>query len=244
MQKNITTPNGNRDDLIKKVLREQFQNGRGMAEDPLNANLPALALRVTTIHSPWFTETCKVCKQKFREGDQVRLCPRCGRPFHDDLQYDLHCWHNYFAKGCVCTPGGPDRYSDDEIEIERCEYRFTGELPDEHLCGKKKTDSVVTSRCSPSAELVKRFVGGLERMWPPVGGQSSEKVPLKAPIIGRNCPWCRFKVRAGDWVVACPCGCGTYFHQDVFRHLTCWNEWNGVEGNKYCPITGRDYEPS
>ncbi|HEY4389505.1 MAG TPA: hypothetical protein VGN34_34120, partial [Ktedonobacteraceae bacterium] len=64
-----------------------------------------------------------------------------------------------------------------------------------------------------------------------------------SPAERHKCPWCRFRVRVGDWVVACPCqsNCGTYFHQDVFRHLTCWNEWNGVTGHNFCPTTGASY---
>jgi hypothetical protein len=44
-------------------------------------------------------------------------------------------------------------------------------------------------------------------------------------------------------VVRCPCGqCDTYFHDDVFRHLTCWDEWNGSRGHDYCPTTGAKIE--
>jgi hypothetical protein len=24
---------------------------------------------------------------------------------------------------------------------------------------------------------------------------------------------------------------------DIYRHLTCWNEWNGARGHDYCPTT-------
>lgn len=58
-------------------------------------------------------------------------------------------------------------------------------------------------------------------------------------MIGHKCPWCRFHIRIGDCVVQCPCGnCNTWFHDDLYRHLTCWNAWHGPQGNKYCPVTG------
>ena len=74
-------------------------------------------------------------------------------------------------------------------------------------------------------------------------GETTLEVKQGDPIVGRKCPWCRFMIRAGDRVVKCPCGkCSAYFHNDIFRHLTCWNDWNDSKGNDYCPITGARIE--
>jgi hypothetical protein len=213
-----------------------------MAVDPANANLPDLAIRTTTINSPWYARTCRVCRDKFREGDRVRLCPRCGEPYHDDRQYDLHCWQEHFVGGRKCTEGGPDRFNESGREIPSCDYVGDGQLPDDPaVAASSHTD--IEPRTPPAAAMVTQFVTGLETVWHPFGKQQTIKVAPRSSLVGRNCPWCRFRVRAGDWVVECPCGtdCGTYFHQDVFRHLTCWNEWNGVAGNDYCPTTGAVY---
>ncbi len=226
---------------LKKSLRHEIALGVSMAEDPANAGLPDLTIRVTTIHSPWYTCACIVCNHKFREGDQVRLCPECGRPYHDDAQFDLRCWNMHFEPGKICTEGGVDRFSDKKAEIPRCSYTWPGSFP-EKTTGAGRSEDAVKARESPNETLVAQFMDGLEKIWSPFGELKAEKVPPDSPVVGRDCPWCRFRIRAGDWVVECPCGCGAWFHQDVFRHLTCWNEWNGVEGNEYCPITGRSYD--
>ncbi len=224
---------------LKQYIRDEMNLGIAMAADPDNADLPELTIRTTTINSPWYTRTCQICKHKFREGDQVRLCPRCAEAYHDDNQYGLHCWQKKFEAGEICTPGGIDRFT--EQEIPGCDFTWSGPLPDETAADGPAVE-IASPRSSPPVSLVTQFVTGLEKVWSPFGQQHPEKVETGSTIVGRSCPWCRFLVRAGDWVVACPCGCGAFFHQDVFRHLTCWNEWNGVEGNDYCPITGRSYQ--
>lgn len=223
--------------VLKRQLRHEMELGEAMAADPVNANLPDLALRVTTIYSPWYLRTCRVCKNRFREGDQVRICPDCGNPYHDDEQYGLHCWQK-----CFGVKGHGDHVNTAGKLVSCCDYKWSGLLPDEPA-QDRRTEEVQRPRLSPSELLVNQFVTGVERIWRPFGEQRVEKVQPGSVLAGRQCQWCRFRVRAGDWVVACPCGCGAYFHQDVFRHLTCWNEWNGVEGNDYCPITGRSYSP-
>ncbi len=214
-------------------LRQEMAAGVSMAKDPDNADLPALAIRTTTRYSPWFMSSCSVCHNKFREGDYVRLCPQCDKAYHDDSQFELHCWQDRFADEQQCTQGGKDRFS--EQKIEPCTFRWSGSLPD------TQDELIEETAAAPPADLSARFVGGLRTVWQPFGDQLAVKVRSGDPIVGRNCPWCRFRVRVGDWVVACPCDCGTFFHQDVSRHLTCWNEWNGVEGNDFCPNTGRSY---
>lgn len=228
-------------------IRDELSAGVEMAADPTNANLPALSLLTTTINSPWYARTCGVCQDKFRETDQVRVCPRCGEAYHDDHQYDLHCWQTHFAGGKVCTEGGEDRFSGESRQIPRCDYSWNGQLPKES--SRDSSGQTTRVETAPSEALVAQFVGGVETIWRPYGGRKSFKVRRGSPLVGRKCPWCRFRVRVGDWVVECPCGsqCGTVFHQDVFRHLTCWNEWQGAEqGRKYCPTTSapfKDEEP-
>lgn len=224
--------------LQKASIRTEILLGQDMAADPENAQLPDLVIRTTTVYSPWYACSCRVCKDKFREGDRVRLCPVCGEPFHDDSQYTLHCWHKNFTGERICTEESQVRFGDTERVIARCGYKWNGIVPDEINNGGTPQNAI------SSVLLVTEFVRGIEQVWRPFGKQKSIKVETGSPLIGRNCPWCRFKVRVGDWVVECPCnsGCGTYFHQDVFRHLTCWNEWNGVEGHNYCPNTGAPYK--
>jgi uncharacterized C2H2 Zn-finger protein len=223
-----------------RFLRNEIDSGIAMAADPTNANLPDLAIRITSVNSPWYSQTCLICKHKFREGDQVRLCPQCGKAYHDDDQYDLHCWQKKFTDGEICTRGGVDRFG---RGVARCDFLWFGSLPEKPLIDNPDSQ-IAKTHVTPSVLLVTQFLHGLEQIWRPFGEQPVVKVEPGSPIVGNSCPWCRFRIRSGDWVVACPCRCGTYFHQDVFRHLTCWNEWNGVEGNNYCPVTGRSYEES
>ena len=107
---------------LKGFLRDEIGQGLLLAADPSNAGLPELAVRSTTVYSPWYAQTCIVCMQKFREADRVRLCPKCGRPYHDDDKYDLPCWQTHFGGGGRCTRGGVDRFSDDKREIAGCDF--------------------------------------------------------------------------------------------------------------------------
>lgn len=224
---------------LNREIRAEIELGLTLSADPTNAGLPELAIRITTIHSPWFARACRVCGDKFRDSDRVRLCPRCGEPYHDDDQYDLHCWRKHFANGGMCKEGRvDDRFSE---QVERCEFRWSQPLPEETAATSGEEGP--PPHTPPSVQLIEHFVSGVETLWRPFGEHKRLKVPSGSPLIGRKCPWCRFGIRVGDWVVECPCAsaCGTYFHQDVFRHLTCWNEWNGVEGHDYCPNTGAPY---
>lgn len=225
---------------LKQQISAEVELGIALSADPVNANLPDLAIRVTTLNSPWFARICQVCKDRFREGDRVRLCPNCEDAFHDDSQYDLHCWHKKFAGGAICKEGGPDNFNEGGGSLPRCEFSYSSLS---HIETPIPAFDKTSSHNSPAALLVTQFVGGIETTWRPFGEQRSIKVVRGSPAVGHNCPWCRFRVRIGDWVVTCPCqsNCGTYFHQDVFRHLTCWNGWNGVEGNNFCPNTGAPY---
>lgn len=230
--------------VLKQQISIEVELGIALSADPVNANRPDLDLRITTLNSPWFARTCRICKDKFREGDQVRLCPNCSEPFHDDKQYSLHCWQKKFAAGAICKEGRqegePDRFNESGRGIPRCEFSCSSPADiDTSLPSSEKA----SSHSSPAALLVKQFVKGIETTWRPFGEQQSIKVVPGSSPVGHYCPMCRFRMRVGDWVVACPCqsNCGTYFHQDVFRQLTCWNNWNGVQGNNHCPNTGALY---
>jgi hypothetical protein len=227
------TPGAAPESPLKRLLRAELEQGRVLATDPRNAGLPELARRVTTLSSPWFSALCKVCRHKFREGDRVRLCPQCGTPYHDDDEYGLPCWQAHFQDGQVCTAGGVDRFSG--RSCSPCDYRWDGRLPDVPEPGEAGGQTPVT----PAAALTAAFIQGLETSWRPFGGLRPVKVEPGSPLSSRRCPWCRFDIRAGDWVVTCLGGCGACFHQDVWHHLTCWNEWSGAQGKDYCPITGQ-----
>ncbi|HEY0384843.1 MAG TPA: hypothetical protein VGC64_02475 [Pyrinomonadaceae bacterium] len=221
-----------REPQLKAALRAEMETGMSASRDPQNAGQPDLAPRVTTIYSPWYTRACPVCKNKFRDDDRVRLCPLCEQAYHDDDSYHLHCWQERFKTEGICKVSRYDQIL--EREEQGCDYRWSGKFP-----------KVTENRRGPSqsqrrvALVTTHFLQGLEAIWKPYGEEAVFEVEENSAIIGHNCPWCRFQVRAGDRVVRCPCGkCSTYFHNDVFRHLTCWNDWNGSRGNDYCPTTG------
>ena len=163
--------------------RAEIDLGIASSRDPVNAFLPDLHPRTTTIYSPWYTRTCPVCGHKFREGDRVRLCPGvegkpCGQAYHDDAHYDLRCWPERFKGGQVCKKGGYDRFAG--RDVAGCSFTWSGEPADHD----------------------------------------------------------------GAHVVKCPCGrCETYFHDDIYRRLECWNQWNGSQGLFYCPTTGARIPP-
>ena len=115
---------------LQESLRAEFDVGISMAADPENARLPDLALRITSLHSPWYKKTCPVCLDKFREGDRVRLCPECGKPYHDDRQYGMHCWQKHFTGGHICTEGGEDRFADPPRSIPRCDFTWASNTPE------------------------------------------------------------------------------------------------------------------
>ena len=223
-----------RETPFRARLRQEIEAGIAASDDPLNAGLPALAARTTMMRSPWYTRTCPECKDKFREDDRVRLCPNCQQSYHDDDLHSLHCWQTHFADGQVCKKSRYDRIA--EVHRPGCDYRWSGKFPDE--AGRTHQGTPLSRRLE---QVTSQFLYGLEKIWRPFGEQTVREVKQGEIIVGHKCPWCRFPVRAGDRVVKCPCGqCDTYFHDDVFRHLTCWNDWNGTRGHNYCPTTGAE----
>lgn len=221
-------PEARRETALKAQLRAQFELGKRAAQDPANAELPELYLRTTTIYSPWFTLTCPECQHTFREGDKVRLCPECGQAYHDDAHYGLHCWQQHFAGGRVCKRGGYDFFS--EMDQPGCAFTWDGELPD--------APTAQNAAQARNPAVTAQFQAGLRREWTAFGNAKVIEVETGSHLVGRKCPWCKFDIRAGDRVVKCPCGkCNTYFHDDLYRHLTCWNAWSGARGNDYCPTT-------
>jgi hypothetical protein len=231
------SPAARRETLLKARLYEEIKAGIAASRDPTNAGLPDPTTRkTTTIYSHWYTRTCPECKHKFREGDRVRLCPQCEQAYHDDDQYHLYCWQKHFANDSVCRKERYDPIA--EVKRKGCDYRWSGTFPDE---SEDVGEEALPAR--RVAEVTGQFLHGLENVWSPFGEEAVFEVEAGSPIVGHNCPWCRFQIRAGDRVVKCPCGkCDTYFHDDIFRHLTCWDDWNGSRGNDYCPTTGARIE--
>lgn len=217
--------------------RLELDLGIESSRDPVNAFLPDLTLRTTTIYSPWYTRTCPGCRHKFREGDRVRVCPGtagkpCGQAYHDDTHFNLRCWQSHFRDGHVCKESGFDRFANEHVE--GCGYTWSGGFPDEETtCPAVATDS------KRNEALVRQFEIGLMSTWRAFGARHVLVAKPGDSFIGHNCPWCRFQIRAGDHIIKCPCGkCQTYFHDDIFRHLECWNQWNGSQGQHFCPTTG------
>jgi len=221
----------NNKSILKGLIAASIDLGIAASRDPVNAGLPDLALRLTTIYSPWYALYCPECRFKFREGDRVRLCPLCGQAFHDDEQYRLGCWAKHFAQGNLCKKGRYDPFS--ETREQGCRFSWNGFFPgdDNNVRDKEHTERL--------AGVASLFLKGLERIWTPFGDAAVHEVRAGDSMIGLVCPWCDFLIRAGDHVVRCPCGkCDTYFHDDIFRHMTCWNSWNGSKGHDFCPTTG------
>jgi hypothetical protein len=88
-----------------------------------------------------------------------------------------------------------------------------------------------------------RFLQGLHTHWHPEAHLQCPVVEKGSPLIRRQCPICRHTIRAGDSVVLCPCGrdCGGVFHQDITRHLTCWDTWSRSAQRTYCAFTGAPF---
>ncbi len=217
---------------LKARIADEIEAGIASSQDPENAGMPDLSPRNTHRYSPWYTRTCPQCKLKFREDDQVRLCPQCDQAYHDDEQYNLRCWGRHFAKGRVCKEDRTDPITD--IYRKGCDYRQSGRLPDQN--DDERPDVSAFRRVEPVGA---QFLSGLENIWTPYGQEKLVVVNEDDTMVGLKCPWCRFFIRAGDHAVKCPCGkCNTWFHMDIYRHLTCWNEWNGARGHDHCPTTG------
>src|SRR5258708_2897604 len=116
---------------LSEQIRAEFDLGIALAADPVNARRSGQALRETTIYSPWLTRACRVCKDRFRLGDQVRLCPECGEPYHDDDQYNLRCWQKQFGQGGICHPERIDRFGEQERVLAGCGFSLPMPLPEE-----------------------------------------------------------------------------------------------------------------
>lgn len=225
-----------RETRLRAKLRQQIDSGLAISRDPGNAILPELSARTTTIYSPWYVRTCRRCKDKFREGDRVRLCPLCQYAYHDDDQFRLRCWQEQFADGGVCRKARYDPIA--EGYDAGCPYQWPGQFSDE----PKRAGEESHPRRRITRVTI-QFLAGLEKVWAPYGQEPVFEVEDNSIIVGGYCPWCRFRIRAGDRVVKCPCGkCNGHFHDDIYRHLICWNDWNGSQGNDHCPITGEKIE--
>jgi hypothetical protein len=223
--------------LLRAKLRQEIDTGIVTSRDPANADLPKDAVRTTTMYSAWYVRSCPECKQRFRDGDGVRLCLSCEQAYHDDELYQLYCWHEHFKSGRVCREARFDPIT--EVHDQGCPYQWAGG----EQSVQKPTGSGA-ARAPHMAQVTTQFLQGLEEVWTPYGQEPVLVVDDDSPIIGYSCPWCRFQVRAGDRVVKCPCGkCNAHFHDDIYRHMTCWNDWKiDSKGNDYCPITGEKIE--
>ncbi|MDO6433091.1 hypothetical protein Q4E93_20955 [Flavitalea sp. BT771] len=211
-----------RKDVLVQLFREEIRSGEKIAQDRKNNILPDLALLKTTIRSGWWVKKCPVCRDLFRENDLVRICPVCKQAYHDDAAFNLRCWGNHFSAGDTC--------------LQCHEFTWNGILP------AKEFFSQTERRPFPLME--EQFFTGLLSTWKTFGNAPIRIVRRGDLIIGNRCHMCRYKFREGDRVVKCPCSssCEEYFHSDILRDLTCWNEWNGELGKNYCPVSSKEYE--
>jgi hypothetical protein len=143
--------------------RAEIDLGIASSRDPVNAFLPDLHPRTTTIYSPWYTRTCPACGHKFREGDRVRLCPGvegkpCGQAYHDDGHYDLRCWPEHFKGGQVCKKGGFDRFAG--RDVAGCSFTWSG-TPVDHDGSTGQADSA----SQRNDVLIRHFERGLMSVW-------------------------------------------------------------------------------
>lgn len=147
------------------------------------------------------------------------------------LQMCLRCRHTFRIDDWVL----PDPYTPDRMLHEDprtglfCHSRVIGQAP------------LHPQNVPVNMALRQQFLRGLETSWHLAGTMQLIVVQPKSPSIGKKCPICRHTVRTGDTVVRCPCGrpeCMGVFHQDVQRHLTCWDTWSVGMGRRYCAFTG------
>jgi hypothetical protein len=95
------------------------------------------------------------------------------------------------------------------------------------------------------AQVRAQFLQGLNTHWHPDPHVQQIIVEPESPFIRRRCPVCRHTIRIGDTVVVCPCGrdgCHGVFHQDITRHLTCWDTWSRGGNRPYCAFTGAPFQ--
>ena len=208
------------DDLVEKELKK----GLEISRDPSNANLGDNAIRITQISSKWYHESCMICDFKFREGDKVRICPKCKIAIHQDQRYQLECWSNHFKNenNSLCPCG--------DIEIPNPENESIESSQEENI----EERQIMTN------EVYSEFTNGLGEYWTNFRDTSVKvRVASKGDkAYGKKCLICRFKIREGDRYIQCPNCNQVYFHSDIMRHLNCWNSWHGKEGRSYCPNSG------
>jgi len=208
-------------DIVINRLREELRNGEKIAFDRKNNILPDLALLKTTVESDWWVGECPVCCDSFRENDLVRTCPECKQAYHDDVGFDLRCWTRHFGSDNKCSTCG--------------NFSWDGHFPDKEIHLQAQTP--------PFPTMEEQFFSGLSHTWQVFGDAKIHIVKPGDFMIGNTCPMCSYKIRLGDRVVKCPCSakCSVYFHNDVLRNWTCWNEWNGEQGKDYCPVSSKKY---
>ena len=207
-------------ELEKKLLTE-FEKGEFSARDPENADLPDGAPRKTTIYADWLIDDCENCDHPFRLGDMVKVCPSCNSAFHEDDRFPLLCW---------------TEVSKSEGECPSCGTSWTKE--------ENKSDEDKEGTRESYAEVAKIFTSGMLDTWKAFGDVPVRRAEKGDSVIGKNCPMCDYQIRRGDHYVTsfCKGKCKVYIHNDIFRNLTCWNNWQGMQGKRHCFISGGDCE--
>jgi predicted RNA-binding Zn-ribbon protein involved in translation (DUF1610 family) len=218
--------------ILLQELTKEFEQGLSAAQDPENAYLPLKERRKTTIYSDWFTRKCPECGLDFREGDMVKLCPKCQKAYHSDDFFSLNCWDRHFANGQPCRKAAYDHF--DNQYDPGCPYQ-----PEDINQPAGQQDA----QHNDILEINQQFMKGLAVHWKSFGDLSEIKVGPNNAVVGQICQWCGSSIRPGDRVVKCPCGkCESHFHNDMYRQRSCWNEWNQSDKHNYCIQSGRRIE--
>lgn len=106
-----------------------------------------------TMRTEFYGKHCPVCRNSFREGDNVVVCPVCGTPHHRECYAkDNKCGvEEYHASGFVWKGYLPDEEADPEKTADKVEIDFDTEGTDNTNTTQQNINTV------PYAEFKKSF---------------------------------------------------------------------------------------
>jgi hypothetical protein len=196
--------------MTKQIdLEQAIKRGFKLARDPQNALIrDPHTPRTTTIYSEWYRDVCPICHHTFREDDLV--LPHPDPPASRSSRRRRITMVHEDHRSALC-----------------CWSALHGHIADQVITPETHT------------QMRAAFLDGLHTHWHPDENLQTVVVAAGSRFVRLDCPICRHTVRAGDTVVLCPCGrCGGVFHQDITRHLTCWDTWSLSGHRTYCAFTG------
>jgi len=99
------------------------------------------------------------------------------------------------------------------------------------------------------------FFAAMDIAWPPpretpvrcLVPDDGLVAPPKDGFRRHTCFICAHTLRPGDLVVVCPCSpraplCIAAIHRDPVHNLSCLEQWNPSDRQKYCPVTSRSLD--